>query len=41
MSTLRQLQPDISVAVIKESVPYAAEATEHFLDGLRKAGLTD
>lgn len=39
MSTLRQLQPDISVAVIKESVPYAAKAMEHFLDGLRKAGI--
>jgi len=33
------LQPDISVAMIKESIPYAAKAMEHFLDGLRKAGI--
>ena len=41
MSTLRQLQPDISVAWIKQSVPYTAGPMEHFLEGMRKAGLTD
>jgi tetratricopeptide (TPR) repeat protein len=36
---LRQVQPDISVAWIKQSVPYTAEPMEHFLQGMRKAGL--
>ena len=39
MSRLRQLHPDISVAWIKQSVPYTATPMAHFLDGLRKAGL--
>jgi adenylate cyclase len=39
MNTLRQLQPDISIAVVKQSVPYAAKEMAHFLDGLCKAGL--
>lgn len=41
MSRLRQLHPGISVAWIQESVPYTAEPMAHFLEGLRKAGLTD
>lgn len=40
MSTLLQLQPDISVAWIK-SLPYAPGPMAHFLDGLRKAGLPE
>ncbi|MGH8431654.1 MAG: tetratricopeptide repeat protein, partial [Solimonas sp.] len=41
LATLRQLQPDLSMARIKESVPYTVRAMERFLDGMRKAGLTD
>jgi TolB-like protein len=39
MCTLRQMHPGISVTWIRKWVPYAAEPMEHFLDGLRKAGL--
>ncbi|HYM99525.1 MAG TPA: hypothetical protein VET25_07265, partial [Aestuariivirgaceae bacterium] len=39
--TLRQLQPDISIAWIKQSVPYTSGPMAHFLEGLRKAGVTD
>jgi hypothetical protein len=41
LATIRQLQPDISIARIRESVPYTAGPMERFLDGMRKAGLTD
>jgi tetratricopeptide (TPR) repeat protein len=41
LAAIRQLQPDISIARIKESVPYTVRAMERFLDGMRKAGLTD
>lgn len=41
MSALRKLQPDLSVAWIRQSVPYTAEPMERFLDGMRKAGLTE
>ena len=41
MSTLRQLQPDLSVAWIKKSVPYTSDPMVRFLDGMRKAGLTN
>jgi hypothetical protein len=41
MSHLRELQPTISVAWIKESVPYTDEPMARFLEGLRKAGLTE
>jgi TolB-like protein len=41
LATIRQLQPDISIARIRESVPYTAGRMERFLDGMRKAGLTD
>jgi TolB-like protein/Tfp pilus assembly protein PilF len=40
MATLRQLHPEISIAWIKQSVPYTAEPMLKFLEGLRKAGLT-
>jgi hypothetical protein len=40
MDTLRQLQPDISIAGIRNSVPYTPLPLEHFVEGMRKAGLT-
>jgi adenylate cyclase len=39
MRQLRQLQPDLSVAWIRQSVPYTPGPMERFLDGMRKAGL--
>jgi tetratricopeptide (TPR) repeat protein len=39
MSRLRQMQPDLSIAWIKRAVPYTAGPMEHFLEGMRKAGL--
>jgi tetratricopeptide (TPR) repeat protein len=41
MSTLRKLQPGLSVAWIEQSVPYTAQPMQHFLDGMRKAGFTE
>ena len=41
MSMLRQLQPNLSVAWIKQSVPYTSGPMAHFLEGMHKAGLTD
>jgi TolB-like protein/cytochrome c-type biogenesis protein CcmH/NrfG len=41
LNTLRQLQPEISIAWIKQSVPYTSGPMEHFLEGMRKAGLTE
>jgi TolB-like protein/Flp pilus assembly protein TadD len=41
MRTLRKSQPDLSIAWLKQSVPYTAEPMEHFLNGMRKAGLTE
>ena len=41
MNTLRQLHPDVSLAWIKRWVPYTPGPMKHFLEGLRKAGLTD
>lgn len=38
-ATLRQLQPDISIAWIERNVPYTPRAIPHFLDGMRKAGI--
>jgi tetratricopeptide (TPR) repeat protein len=37
-ATLRQLQPNISIAWMEQHVPYTPEAMPHFLDGMRKAG---
>jgi len=37
-ATLRQLQPNISIAWIEQHVPYTPQAMPHFLDGMRKAG---
>lgn len=41
LSTLQRLQPDLSVAWIRESVPFTPSPMAHFLDGMRKAGLTE
>ena len=41
MNTLRQMHPDISVAWIKQSVPYTSGPMTQFLEGLRKAGLPE
>ena len=41
LATVRQLQPDISIARIRESVPYTERTIERFVEGMRKAGLTD
>ncbi len=41
MRHLRQLHPTFSIAWVRESVPYTGKPMELFLDGLRKAGLTD
>ncbi len=41
MSHLRQLHPTLSIAWIKQSVPYTREPMARFLEGLRKAGLTE
>jgi TolB-like protein/Flp pilus assembly protein TadD len=41
MSRLQQMQPDISIAWIKQAVPYTATSMNHFLEGMRKAGLAD
>lgn len=39
METVRRLQPNISIAWLRQSLPYSPEPMERFLDGLRKAGL--
>jgi adenylate cyclase len=39
LATLRQLQPNISIAGIQEAVPYTAAPMKHFIEGMRKAGL--
>ena len=39
MAKLRELQPNLSIAWIKQHVPYTERAMPHFLDGMRKAGL--
>jgi len=41
LSRLREMQPNISLAWIKQSVPYTPGPMAHFLEGMRKAGLTD
>jgi len=40
MLTLKQLQPELSIAWIRQSVPYTSGPMEHFLEGMREAGLT-
>jgi adenylate cyclase len=41
MCALRRLQPNISAAWIKRSVPFTAKPMAHVLEGLRRAGLPD
>ncbi|HRP77122.1 MAG TPA: winged helix-turn-helix domain-containing tetratricopeptide repeat protein [Rhodocyclaceae bacterium] len=41
MTRLRELQPTLSLAWIRQSVPYTPGPMERFLDGMRKAGLTE
>ena len=40
-ATLRQLQPNISIAWVEQHVPYTPRAMPHFLDGMRKAGVPE
>ncbi len=40
MATLRKLQPNLSIAWIEQHVPYTERAMPHFIEGMRKAGLT-
>ena len=39
LAQLRQLQPNLSIAWIRQSIPWTAGPMEKVLDGLRKAGL--
>src|SRR5215207_10228295 len=41
MAALRRLQPNLSIAWVRESVPYTTKPMEHFVEGLRRAGLQD
>jgi TolB-like protein len=41
MRQLRRLQPGLSIAWIRQSVPYTSRPMAHFLEGMRKAGLTE
>ncbi len=41
MRTLRQLQPQITLAWIRRAVPYTAGPMRHFIEGMRKAGLAE
>ena len=40
MEKLREVQPNVSIAWIEQHVPYTPRAMPHFLDGMRKAGLS-
>jgi adenylate cyclase len=40
MAALRTMQPNISIAWIEQHVPYTARAMPHFIEGMRKAGLS-
>jgi tetratricopeptide (TPR) repeat protein len=40
-ATLRQLQPNISIAWVEQHVPYTPRAMPHFLDGMRKVGVPE
>jgi TolB-like protein len=41
MDTLRRLQPNLSLSWIRQSVPYTPGPMEKFINGMRKAGLTE
>jgi Flp pilus assembly protein TadD len=40
MATLRELQPNLSIDWIERHVPYTERTMPHFVEGMRKAGLT-
>jgi pentatricopeptide repeat protein len=40
LTRLREMQPELSLAWIERMVPYTAAQMPHFLEGMRKAGLT-
>ncbi len=40
LGKLKQIQPDLSTAWIERHVPYTPGPMRHFLEGMRKAGLT-
>jgi TolB-like protein/class 3 adenylate cyclase len=40
MVSLRKLQPNLSIAWIEQHVPYTERAMPHYIEGMRKAGLT-
>jgi len=40
LATLRELQPDLSVDWIERHVPYTERTMPHFIEGMRKAGLS-
>jgi adenylate cyclase len=39
LARLKELQPDVSIAWIKQNVPYQPDPMAKFLEGMRKAGL--
>jgi TolB-like protein/Flp pilus assembly protein TadD len=39
LSALQQLHPNMTLASIRQSVPYTTRKIDHFVEGLRKAGL--
>jgi Flp pilus assembly protein TadD len=39
LERLKQLQPNVSLAWVKENLPLTPDTMNHYLDGLRKAGL--
>jgi TolB-like protein len=41
LQRLKELQPDISIGWIEDHVPYTAAQMPKFLEGMRKAGLTE
>jgi tetratricopeptide (TPR) repeat protein len=40
LATVMRLQPNISLASVRQSVPYTTRTIDHFVAGLQKAGLT-
>jgi len=41
VAKLRKLMPEMSITLVRLSVPYTARTIDRFLDGLRKAGLPE
>ena len=40
MAALRQMQPNLSIDWVRQSLPHTARRMEKFIEGMRKAGLT-